>query len=371
MITRKEFIVYSAISFGTLVANQGFINTAFADIVNDSVFSDREASPIERDSFNRVFSVQNIPSTVFPLGFYAQSVIYALAPEKLIRSTIFLEERQRIDFIGNTAQGTERLSKSNSVSSELSSLNADLIIDIGSAAKSSPFSLSTIENTTSSTCVFFDGSFEGLSSTLSLIGRVLNAAGYEKRVAYVNEVTALVLSKSKACNNENPLNVYIATAEIGNRTATYHYLQDNVLQYLNINCMNNTLVSDAEPKDELVGIIDINEIAKINPDFIVFRDVKRAEADNPNSAFCHIWRNFLHLENSKAIFVPITEFSWLSSPLISQCLGILWLGITLRPEIYSDVNIYDYAIRFYELFVRCAITSAELEEALGAEEGMQ
>ena len=64
-----------------------------------------------------------------------------------------------------------------------------------------------------------------------------------------------------------------------------------------------------------------------------------------------LWRRAPQLSSGHAFCVPNTEFSWIGTPLVSQCLGVLWLGSIMYPEHYANINIAEKARQFYSLFV--------------------
>ena len=189
---------------------------------------------------------------------------------------------------------------------------------------------------------------------------MLNVDEVGLQVEYIDKVVKLVTERRDEVRREEPITVFVATAENGIRTATYNYLQANVFDYLNIQCMNNVVAEKSRNGyEEELQVVNLDYVASLNPDYILFRDAVLSDLVCTASPLNILWRNMPHVKEERFYFVPRINLGWLGAPLVSQCLGILWLGSVLRPR-YFQLDVAEYAAEFYRLFAKCEITAEDI-----------
>jgi ABC-type Fe3+-hydroxamate transport system substrate-binding protein len=233
------------------------------------------------------------------------------------------------------------------------------ILDIGTPGKSSVDSLDNIEASTGQPATFLDGRFEQLSSSYRLLGNLLQEDRCFEMSDYIDDVVSAVLSKQEYLAEGSKKRIYVASGPTGMKVETFDYLQANVFDYLSCECVNAQVASFFSPDGD-VSIVDLDDLVGTDIDAIIFKDAIGIDVGDRDEPIGSLWKNVPVVRKGDAHCAPMTEFSWVGSPLVSQCLGVLWLGTSLHPEAFSDIDLLEYAERFYELFVHCEDVSDTL-----------
>lgn len=357
MLRRRDFLLFSAISIGSMATDACFAEKALANVVASA-----NRNPIGRELLTYADSPEastgNRIEKVFPVGLYAQSVLFSLDPGKVINSTVLLsdEQRESIVFGGRSEFDQLRDGEADGVSV----LGADLVLDVGDARKGVVENEALMSSESEVPSLFFDGTFEHLAQSYARLGALLNVDEVERQVEYIDKVVKLVTERRDEVYKEDPITVFVATAENGIRTATYNYLQANVFDYLNIQCVNNAVAEKSRNGyEEELQVVNLDYVASLNPDYVLFRDAVPSDLACTASPLNILWRNMPHVKEERFYFVPRINLGWLGAPLVSQCLGILWLGSVLRPN-YFQLDVSEYAAEFYQLFAKCEITAEDI-----------
>lgn len=339
MISRREFIEFSLVASGSCF----FPRLAFAD--------EQQIELV--DSLGQKIELSYTPSEMAPLGNYARSVLYSIDPSLLGFGTNSDELGNGIDsFNINTLQ------HDGFSSSEISKPTPK--IDVGSSGRSALRSPATAETQTQLSTIFLQGDFENLGNTYRTLARLLENERCQRMASYIDEVVSIVVEKQTNLESTKKKTLYVASGETGVEFETFKYLQENVFDYLNCECVNNRN-EFAEKLNEEYPALSIDRIFDANPDFVIFKDIEPELFLGESSAARFLWKQMPQLTNDKALCAPRSEFGWLGSPLVSQCLGVLWLGSVLYPEFYGDVDLTGFAKRFYSLFVHSECDSDVLE----------
>lgn len=340
MINRREFMIFAIIAGGGCLAPA----KAFA---YDSV-------AFKGDYFGRDIDLVASPSEVIPMGRYPYSILYSIDAD-LTESdrSLTLFDVENGDRTRREDQLRENGSKDylrNRYQIPKDQNNLSLRIDVGSPEKSSLESLSEIERITGSPALFFDGGFENLGETYRALGNLLGESKCYDMADYIDDTVSLVLKRRPLLSTANKKKIYIASDAAGLGFETFNYLQTNVFDYLNCTCINNEsqLTSGCDSGN---AVFDLNAIMDLSPDYIIFKDVEPTTFVDRISPARFLWRRAPQLSSGHAFCVPNTEFSWIGTPLVSQCLGVLWLGSIMYPEHYANINIAEKARQFYSLFV--------------------
>lgn len=353
MISRREFVMFSLVASGSCLMPR----TAFAD-----------AGAVELvDSFGRAIELDAPPSEITPLGNYAQSILYSIAPTlpsfSLAEAAGAENGRSRMEEAPMPkSNGSEDFLQEDALMLEAQSASAPSM-DIGSPEKSSSESLDAIEGRTCRPAMFLTGGFETLGASYRELGTFLHEEKCFEMADYIEEVVSLTTERKARLASEPARTIYVASGETGIEFETFNYLQANVFDYLNCECINNRPELAVDPRDE-GSVFDLEDVLSLSPEHIVFKDVGPDAFSEQSAAVRFLWKRAPQIACGNAYCAPRTEFSWLGSPLVSQCLGALWLGAALYPAHYSDVDVLGYADRFYRLFVHSADALEDIRSAL-------
>ena len=346
MITRREFIAFSLLAIGSATIP----TKALADEgLNVCAFSDSFGRHIDIASFDPSCGAR-------PLGPFSNTVLYSLSQERKV-------EGQNLGSPFSSADNGE-ISINGSIDA-LAEIEEDanaadencLYIDIGCQEKSSPESLDAIEEAASSQAFFFDGSFGSLAETYRALGNLFGTRACKQRAAFVESVEQLILSRREELASGTPKRVYVAKGELGTRFEPMKYLERNVFSPLNMECVNNY---DCFSSIEAGQATDVEQVISESPDIILFPDLSLFDFQYAEFAK-EIWEPARERCGSMLLEVPATEFSWIGAPLVSQCLGIAWLGQKIHPSLFN-FDVARYAKEFYKLFVHCDLSDSEIEE---------
>lgn len=356
MLPRREFLLFSALSVGSTMLDRRFIEEAFADMAFPES-SRLGVDIVEYGSSSDSKLTGLAGKTVAPSGRYAQSLIYAIAPEALDSSLLLISD----DDISCRSEQAEDA----------------VVIDVGNeqgsgcSACAMAIEDADAANESASSMAFFDGTFEHLPDSIRSLGGLLGSDSFEDAACYMDEVVDAVLSRQLGLAATEKIRLYIASGNSGLEAETFNYLQENIFKYLNVECINNEVLAsmgESEPDGALV--VDLNRIVAANPHCILFKDASsEGILDGASSPLGVLWRKVPDVFGGRLLDIPKTEFSWLGAPLVSQGLGILWLGHVLWPDIF-DVDIFSFAARYYELFVHCSISANDLPQSVASEGGL-
>lgn len=352
MIRRREFILY-ALSAGSICA----LNPRKSYASSYSIQLD--------DCFDRRAEFDTPPETIAPLGYYAQSVLYSINPKLLSEAclinpmscTLDIEDDEQLAELHSISNDDATLEPSNA-----NSLEGIPTLDIGSESKSSPIALNNVESETGSPSMYLDGSFEGLAQSYRKLSSVLNEPRCDELATYLDSVYSEILARTDFLHCLPRRKVYIAAGPTGLEHETFNYLQDNVFEYLNCECINNDVPCISI--DENFSIIDLDELAAVDFDLIIFKDAKIESLEKEGEATRYLWENLIQMKQAKTLCAPSTVFSWIESPLVTQALGILWLGKFLYPDKFKELDLMEYASDFYRLFVHSEGSASAISQLI-------
>ncbi len=350
MIRRREFILY-ALSAGSICA----LNPRRSYASSYSIQLN--------DCFDRRAEFDTPPETIAPLGYYAQSVLYSINPKLLDEAGLINPSPCALNT--NEEQLAEYQSTSNDetiLGSSSDSFEGVTTLDIGSESKSSPIALNNIEGNTGSPSMFFDGSFEGLADSYRKLGSILNESRCDELATYLDSVCDEVLKRADSLSCLPRKRIYIAAGPTGLEHETFNYLQENVFKYLNCECINGDIPYISA--DENLNIIDLDDLAAMDFDSIIFKDAEIESLEEEGEAARYLWDNLVQAKQARVLCAPSTVFSWVESPLVTQALGILWLGKFLYPNEFEELDLLSYATDFYRLFVHSEGSASTISQLI-------
>ncbi len=352
VIRRREFILY-ALSAGSICA------------LNPRKSYASSYSIQLNDCFDRRAEFSTPPETIAPLGYYAQSVLYSINPKLLDKASLITPAPCALNTEGNQIAEHQNLSNDDGSGLEPSStisLEGIPTLDIGSESKSSPIALNNIEGVTGSPSMFFDGSFENLAQSYRKLGSILNESRCDELATYLDSVCYEVLERTDLLHRLPRKRIYIAAGPTGLEHETFNYLQDNVFEYLNCECINNDVPYISA--DENLHVIDLDDLAAMDFDSVIFKDAEIESLETDGEVTRYLWENLIQAKQSKTLCAPSTVFSWVESPLVTQTLGILWLGKFLYPDEFEEIDLMEYATDFYRLFVHSEGSASTISQLI-------
>jgi len=108
----------------------------------------------------------------------------------------------------------------------------------------------------------------------------------------------------------------------------------------------------------MFGIISIEDILKWNPDFIVL-----GRGGNPKEIYRNRLLRSVRAIKEKRVFKVPTDgprySDWFAPE--KSCLGLLWLAKVTHPNLFKNVNLWQYAEHYYESFWGLSIKKIKIE----------
>ena len=308
------------------------------------------------DSLDREVTVPLEPQKIAVTGPFAQIVVFALAPDKLVGTAIKWEEKDKeyidekylaLPTIGQLYGGKGDLNLETLMMS-----GADLIIDVGEKTDTLAKELDDLQNQTQIPCVHINFDIKTADETYTMLGELLSMQEEaSKLAAYCKNVYERTKEISEKVNKESLL--YIVGEEGLNVIAKDSYHSEI------IDMLSDNVAKVDNPTSKGTGNeVDMEQILTWNPDVILV---------SPNTIYDDmaddaVWSQISAVKNNKYYEVPEGPYNWMGfPPSIQRLLGMNWLAKILYPE-EATYDLYDETREFYDLFYHHDLTKSEYED---------
>ncbi len=296
---------------------------------------------------------------VYAAGPPASTVIFAIAPEKLVGWTRALRPHEAEFFPEKYAALPElgRLTGRGNTANVEVVLRArpDLIVDVGSTRASLAELAVQVERQTGIPYALFDGRLEATPATFRALGRLMgDVPRAEALAAWFEAELADIRARVERVPQEKRPRVYYGRGPAGLQTGGRGSINVEVLELL------GAVNVAAEVRAGLVAV-PIEQILLWNPEVILTTDPhfwRRAWTDPA-------WRATAAVENKRVYLSPHRPFGWFDFPPgANRLLGAWWAGKILYPDAF-DIDLRRKVIEFHTRFYHQAPTPAQLDALLG------
>lgn len=307
------------------------------------------------DSCGRTIEVPTQIDRIAVSGPYAQIVLFALAPDKLVGtanewSGTALEyipaSYTQLPVLGQLYGGRGELNPETLLQS-----GAQVVIDVGEAKDGIAEDMDALQEQTGIPFVHIDAQLSSLDKTYSLLGKLL-----------AMESEAKVLSDY--CRK-----VYDRTVDIAGRVDKVdllYLLDDNGCHVIARNSYhsevidllsNNLAVVDFPSSKGTGNEVDMEQILLWNPDCILFAPDSIYSTVSGDSA----WHQVSAIDTGRYCQVPEGPYNWMGFPPSAQCLlGMIWMAYTLYPEA-CDYDLFDEVAEYFRLFYHTELTKSQFD----------
>lgn len=225
---------------------------------------------------------------------------------------------------------------------ELIKVNPDLVIDIGEAKKGLTEELDDLTKTTGIKFVHIDCSFEKTGDMYRELGKLLHKEKEaEKFAEYCDQTYSKMKSFSKTIDKKKFL--YVIGSKGTNVIAKNSYHSD-IIDMLT----ENAAVIETPSGKGTGNTVDMEQIIKWNPDYIVF---------SPDSIYEKVaqmpeWQTVNAIKNNHYYKVPDIPYNWFGfPPAVNRYIGMYWLC----DKLYRNESSFDFAEeyrKYFELFYK-------------------
>jgi iron complex transport system substrate-binding protein len=311
------------------------------------------------DSGGRKVELPAHVERVFPAGPPASTILYMIAPEKLLGWTrapspqslaFFPEQYRQLPELGRlTGRG-------NTVSLEaVVKTNPDLIVDVGTVGPTYVSLADRVSEQVKLPYVLIGGALSESAATFRTLGQVLGVPDRGEAMARYAEATlSEVRSRIEAVPADKRLKVYLARGPRG--------LETGAAGSINAEALDLAGVDNVAGSNKAGNLSDVSmeQILAWQPDAIV--TINRAFYDavwkDP------LWQGVKAVQNKRVYLSPLLPFTWIDEPpSANRLLGLRWLGKVLYPETFPE-DLRAETKKFYALFYHREPTDPQIDALL-------
>ena len=178
---------------------------------------------------------------------------------------------------------------------------------------------------------------------IRLVGQVAGGSAEEKAEQicdYYQDTIDLATEKKQQIPEENQIRVYHSINQTYRTDGTNSLGADWISAVGCVNCsVGQTLLAEGD------GYFTTKEqIFVWDPDVIICNDSMAAEYFKTDEE----WKGLRAVQDDKVYNIPISATRWGQQGSVETFFGMLWLGTTLYPEVYSDVDLKTEVCTFYD-----------------------
>ncbi|WP_439328335.1 iron ABC transporter substrate-binding protein [Lonepinella sp. BR2357] len=297
------------------------------------------------------------PQRILSAGFVSDLLLMALCPEKMVGIATDLKPDSK-PFLSAQIQNLPHIGRiagraSTAPVEKIISLNADLILDVGSVSETFLSTAEKISQQTQLPYFIVAGRLADSAQQFTELGELLQEQPRAKALA---ELANEILSQThQRCATDNT-KVYLARGADGLETALKGAIHTEVLDWLGLQN-----VADGAGEKKLARV-SMEQLFQWQPDFILTQDANFYQRTQQDP----LWQALTAVKNQRVFLAPSLPFNWLDSPpSVNRLLGCVWLAHQLKPTALSQANAYDLVQRYFRLFYGYPLSSTEMTVLFG------
>ncbi len=283
------------------------------------------------DGAGRTVAVPRSVERVFPAGPPAAIVLYTLAPETLLGwpRANRAEELAYLDpVIGSRPEVGRLTGRGNTTNLEtLLQLRPDLIVDVGSVARTFVETADRIQAQTGLPYALLDGRFDRIAESYRLLGALTGrVARGEDLARRCEDVVRTCLSRIATVPPASRPRVYYARGPRGLETGLGGSINVETIEFMGA----RNVAGDTRGG---LATVSLEQVLAWDPDVIVTIDRTFASTVRDDPA----WRGVTAVRQGRVHLSPKLPFGWVDfPPSINRIPGLLWLGKILYPSLFPE-----------------------------------
>lgn len=324
-------------------------NVAFADDGSKGWIA-ASSKTVWSDSAGRHVEAPSVITSVAPSGLYAQSLLLAIAPDRL--ASYATDSNAELDLLGaggGNLPVTGSLYSSNGRSFRTDVFSdelPDIILDVGEYRDSTIEDLNELQRTSGIPVVFIHCDQNRLPSAMRSLGKLLNCSDRAETLAqYAEDVLCYCQTKCEELSDSDRYTVLVAEREQGTACHTSGSLLGDAVGLAGA---INVAATDKDTR-----LIEVNEerLLNWNPDIIVIADRKCYSTHLEDIPFSKISWKVSNAGYFGRIVPGEIEGAWIGelTPLSTNLLTPLYLGNTLYPDLF-DYDLTELVAEYRALF---------------------
>ncbi len=313
------------------------------------------------DSLGRIVTIPTNIERVAPSGNVAQVQLYTIANDLMVgNASAYSANAARYlvkDNIDLPLFGTFYGKKANLNKEALIVADPQLVIDIGEIKGSKEEmakDLDALQAQINIPVVFIESYLENTPSSYRMLGDLLNREAEAKKLAKFAE-DAISTAKTKKAQITEPTKVYYSTAVDGLDAIGQGSFHAEVLDLVG--------AQNVTPKGPSKGanLISAETLLTYDPEVILLAEVNAYKSFTTDAVFSSLPA----VKNGKVSLLPVAPYPWIDTPpSVNRLIGIYYLGSTLYPELYSDIDLKGKIKEFFSLFYKYDLKESEISELI-------
>ena len=313
------------------------------------------------DSGGRVVDLPDKVAHVWPAGPPAESLIYILAPEKLVGWTHRISP-DAAAFMSNNYGALPVIGRltgrGNTANLEAVVAAApDLILDVGTVGPTYVSLADRVQTQTHTPYVLIGGSLADTPTLLRNAGAVLGVPDRAEILArYAQDALTDIQKRIATVPAAERPKAYMARGPRGLETDVHGSVNAEALEFLGV---QNVVASGMSAGN--LADVSMEQVLAWQPDVIVTNDRNFIQTvwDDPQ------WKGVKSVKDKRVYLEPLLPFGWVDEPPgPNRIIGIRWLAKLLYPRLFPE-DLRAETKRFYELFYHQAPTDAQIDQLLG------
>lgn len=317
------------------------------------------------DSAGRSVEIPDTVSRVFAAGPPASTLLYVLAPEKMIgwvRSPREDDKPFLLPAVRDLPEMGRLTGRGDTLNLErLMSAKPDIIIDFGTMSETYRSLADRVQNQTGIPYLLIDGRFENTAAALRVLANVLGVSDRGEALARYAEQVMTEADRVVAGipQGERP-RVYLARGADGLETGSRGSINTEIIERAGG-------VNVVEGLREKGGLVTASpeQLATWAPDTIITLDSRFRESVTQKPE----WRPVPAVTNGRVFVSPRLPFGFIDSPpSLNRLIGLTWMLHTLHPK-KANGDLREQVKAFYKLFYHVDLTGRDLDTLLESSGG--
>lgn len=306
------------------------------------------------DGAGRTVTVPARTDRVFPAGPPAAIQHYTLQPRSLLgwpranrgSELLFLDPE-----VGTRPELGRLTGRGNTTNLEvLLQLKPDLILDVGSVARTFVETADRVQAQTGIPYALLDGRFDNIAETYRLHGRLTGeTARAEELARYCEEVVNTCRSRVATVSSERRPRVYYARGPRGLDTGLGGSINVETIEFMGaINVAGGTRGG--------LATVSLEQVLAWDPEVIVTIDQEFARTARADPS----WASVRAVRDGRVHLSPKMPFGWVDfPPSVNRMPGLWWLGKLMYPSLFPE-DLVSVTREFYTRFYHRAPTDPQI-----------
>jgi iron complex transport system substrate-binding protein len=327
---------------------------------------DRGWSAAVSDATGRTVKIPDKVERVMAAGPPASTVLYVLAPEKMIGWVISPRPNEREFLLPATRDLPEygRLTGRGDTANVENVIKAkpDLVFDFGSVSPTYVSLAERVQEQTGIPYLLINGRLDTTAASVRQLGKILGVDQRAEAIArYVEDTEKLIDGRMKDVPQSARKRVYLARQPNGLETGLQGSINTEIIERA-----GGINVAERGAGRGGIANVSIEQVIAWAPDTIITWDSNffAKVYDDP------AWATIPAVANKRVFQAPRLPFGWIDAPpSVNRIIGLRWIAGLLYPEKFPE-DIRVVAKDFIKLFYQFDVSDAQLDRILaGAQPG--